>query len=276
VFPGPTLTPELARRYLAVLGVPKQKPSFETLREIVAAQLTHVPFENISKLYNRKRAGLVGLPSIQLFLDGIERFHFGGTCYSNNLHFYSLLRTLGYDAKLCAADMKDPGVHAVIIVTLDGREYLLDAGYAVPFLAPLPRDLPADHVIALGRDRYVLKPQDACGCSRLELYRHGELKHGYLVRPAACRIEDFRQVIANSFRPDATFLNSLLLARFYPNHAVMIHNLTLIESEGSQSTIRTLGNRDELVAKIEDEFGMPRSIVAEAVSELRALQDPWT
>ena len=101
----------------------------------------------------------MGVPSIDLYLDGIENYRFGGTCYSNNFHFYSLLRTLGYEVKLSAADMKTPGVHAVILAACEGREYLIDPGYAAPFLSPLPRDLAKDYVITLGRDRYVLKPQ---------------------------------------------------------------------------------------------------------------------
>jgi arylamine N-acetyltransferase len=268
--------PELISRYLAVLGVPRREPTSEALRELVAAHLTRVPFENISKLYNRKHHDLADLPPLQLYLDGIERYHFGGTCYSNNFHFYSLLASLGYDVKLCAADMKTPDVHAVIMVTVDGREYLVDAGYGAPFLSPLPRDLATDYIVELGRDRYILRPQDAIGRSRLEMYRDGQLKHGYLAKPAARRIEEFRHVIAGSFRPDATFLNSLLLTRFYSDRAVMIHNWTLVESQGSESIVRPLASRDRLIATVEEHFDMPRAIVAEAVNELGDLQDPWT
>ncbi len=144
-----------------------------------------IPFENISKLYNRKHLGLAGLPSLQLYLDGIERYHFGGTCYANNFHFYSLLSTLGYSVKLCAADMTNPDVHMVIMVNVDGREYLVDGGYGAPFLSPMPRDLANDYVVELGRDRYVLKTQDDHGRSRLELYRDGQQKHGYVAKPEA-------------------------------------------------------------------------------------------
>jgi N-hydroxyarylamine O-acetyltransferase len=270
------LAPEFVRRYLSALGVAQQEPALRVLRELVAAHLTHVPFENISKLYNRKRYVLTGLPSIQLYLEGIERYHFGGTCYANNFHFYSLLAALGYHVKLCAADMRTPDVHAVILVTVDGREYLVDAGYGAPFLSPMPRDLATDYVVELGRDRYILKPQNANGCSRLEMYRDGQPKHGYLAKPAARSVEDFRQVIAESFRLDATFLNSLLLTRFYSDRAVMIHNWTLVESQGSESMVRPLASRDQLVAAVEEHFEMPRAIVADAVNELGDLQDPWT
>jgi arylamine N-acetyltransferase len=269
------LAPELVRRYLAALGVAPATPSLEGLCELVAAQLTRIPFENISKLYNRKRHGLAGLPSIELYLEGIERRHFGGTCYSNNFYFYSLLASLGYDAKLCGADMSVADVHAVCMATVDGREYLIDAGYAAPFLLPMPRDLAADYVVELGRDRFVLRPQDAHGRSRLDMYRDGQRKHGYLAKPAPRRIEDFHRAIAGSFKPDATFLNSLLLTRYYPDRGVMIHNLTLVESRGSASAVRRLGSREQLAAAVEEHFEMPRAMVAEAVNELGDLQDAW-
>jgi arylamine N-acetyltransferase len=128
-----TLAPlpeEVVDRYLAILGVARREPSLEALRELVAAHLTRIPFENISKLYYRKRLGLVNLPAIRLYLDGIDKYHFGGTCYANNYHFNLLLRSLGYEAKLCAADMKTPQVHALNLIMIEGREYLADTGYA--------------------------------------------------------------------------------------------------------------------------------------------------
>lgn len=251
------------------------EPGAEALAELVAAHVMRVPFENVSKLYRKKRLRFTGLPSIEQFLEGIEQCHFGGTCYSNNFHLYTLLASLGYRVRLCGADMTNPDVHMVIMVDVDGREYLVDGGYAAPFLSPLPRDLGEDFVIALGRDRYVLKPQDEAGCSRLEMYRDGVVKHGYLAKPTPRKIEDFGGVIADSFRASATFLNALLLARFYGDRSVVIHNLTLIESRGTEATIRCLSSREELVGEVERQFGMPREVVGEAVSELHELVDAW-
>jgi N-hydroxyarylamine O-acetyltransferase len=273
--PSSLLADDLIERYLRALEVTRREPSAEALAELVAAHVMRVPFENISKLHRKKRLGLTGLPSIALFLEGIEQYHFGGTCYSNNFHFCTLLASLGYRVRLCGADMSSPDVHMVIMVEVDGREYLVDGGYAAPFLSPLPRDLTEDYVITLGRDRYVLKPQDGAGCSRLEMYRDGVVKHGYLAKPVAKKIEDFGGVIADSFRASATFLNALLLARFYRDRSVVIHNLTVIESQGPNTTIRPLGSREELVAEVERQFGIPRAVVGEAVSELHELVDAW-
>jgi len=269
------LPEDVLAHYLAILNIPPVAPSLEALRRLVTAHVTRIPFENISKLYYRKRLALMNLPDIRLYLDGIEKRHFGGTCYSNNCYFHLLLRSLGYEAKLCAADMRTPGVHALNMITIDGREYMADTGYAAPLLEPIPRDLAADYVVTLGRDRYVLRPQDANGCSRLDLYRDGVLRHGYLAKPASRRIEDFSQVIAGSFSANATFLNAILLARFYPGRSVVIHNLTAIESEEGISQVHELADRGELIALIEQHFSMPPEIVSEALDGLVCTQDAW-
>jgi len=270
------MDPEDVRRYLEVLGVTQHSPSLSGLRQLVLAQLTRVPFENISKLYYRKQFGLLDIPSIDRYLEGIEQYHFGGTCYSNNFYFYCLLAGLGYEARFCSADMATPDVHAVILVTLDGREHLVDAGYAAPFLEPLPRDLKTDYVVELGRDLYVLKPQDGQGRSRLELYRDGALKHGYLAKPEPRRIEDFRRVIAGSFWPEATFLNCILVTRFFPGRSVVIHNLNLIESRGERCEVRHLTDLDETAAAIQEQIGIPRKVVTDAVADLTGMQDAWS
>ena len=262
-------------RYLELLDVPRRKPGLDALQELVQAHLCRIPFENISKLYYQSQLGLQGLPGFDLYLDGVEQFNFGGTCYSNNNFFYQLLANLGYQAILCGADMSNPDVHLVSLVELEGRQYLVDVGYAAPFTAPLPRDLAADHVVILGRDRYLLRSQDTAGCSRLEMYRDGKLKHGYVVKPAPRVIGDFEQVIAASYRSEASFMNSVLLARFCPRHALVLSNLTLSESRGGHSSMRQLTDRDELPAVIAECFGIPVKFSQEAVSRVGQFEDVW-
>ena len=266
---------ELVERYLNLLGVRRRKPSIDALRELVQAHLSRIPFENISKIYYKKHRGLRGLPSLELFLDGIERFHFGGTCYTNNYYLYQLLANLGYQTKLCGADMLNPDVHLVSMVTVGKREYLVDVGYAAPLLIPLPCDLATDYTIVLGRDRYVLKPRDVRGCSRMELYRDGNLKHGYLAKPMPRQIHEFEHIIIDSYQDDATFMNALLVAHFFPNQSFVIHNLTVIESHGTVSSIRTLASHDELAQVIFECFGIPREFTIDAMKELGQLEDAW-
>lgn len=272
---GPPLSREQLGRYLAALGVPRRAPSREALDELVTAHLTRVPFENVSKLCYRRRLGLTGLPPLDLFLEGLERHRLGGTCYSNNCHLWSLLVSLGYEARLCGADMSKPDVHAVIVVRLEGRELLVDGGYGAPFFVPLPLDVGLVEAIAWGQERYLLHPRDAAGRSRLVVTRDGVEKHGYVVKPTPRLPEDFRRVIADSFRPEATFMNAIAIYRFERQRSLALRNLRLIESTPEGFTSRSLKDRDELVAVVEARFGIPAELVKEAVGGLRDLKDVW-
>jgi arylamine N-acetyltransferase len=271
-----SLPAALFERYLSILGIQRRLPGMEALRELVAAQMMRVPFENISKLYYRKHNHPHSLQSLEMYLDGIDQHNFGGTCYANNYYLHLLLVHLGYQVKLCGADMNNPDVHLVNMVTVDGHEYIVDVGYAAPFLKPLPRDLKEDYEIRLGNERYLLKPQDGKGRSCLEQYRDGELRHGYTVKPVPRQIGFFADVIAHSFTDDATFMNALLLVRFFPDSSVMINNLTLIKSRGSKSEIIKLADRNELIGMIEKHFSISRNIVTEAVAEIDEMGDAWS
>ncbi len=271
----PAMTSDLLERYLNLLGVQRRKPSTDALYELVQAQLVKVPFENVSKLYYKKHHNLQGLPNLEFFMDGIERYHFGGTCYSNNFYFYQLLASLDYRIKLCGADMLNPDVHLVSVVRVEQREYLIDVGYAAPFLTPLPRDLKTDYIIVLGRDQFVLKPQDARGCSQMELYRDGSLKHSYLVNPTPRQIQEFDQVIVDSYREASTFMNSILLARFFPYRSLVLHNLTMIESQGTISRSQILTSRAELIQAAYEYFAIPKEFTMDVVKDIGQFDDAW-
>ncbi len=258
----------LFNRYLGLLGVEVKRPTYAALKELVTAHMLRIPFENVSKLYYLKRYGLRDIPDFARYLSGISDYSFGGTCYSNNNYLNRLLRHLGFEAMLCGADMENPDVHLVNIVAVEGREFLVDTGYAAPFLKPMPRDLTVDYETRLGRDCYVLRPRDSEGRSRMDLFRDGELIHGYTAKPIPREIDNFSQSIRSSFRPDSTFMNSLLLVRFSEGRSLAVYNLSIIESAGGEYAIRRLADRNELPAVIEKYFGIPAEIVAEAVSML--------
>ena len=270
------LRPGEAERFLAILGIDSKKPGIDELAELVRAHLLRIPFENISKLFRWRCKGVAGLVPFSEYLDGIEQHHFGGTCYTINFHLHQLLVALGYDVLLCGADMSRPDVHLVNIVRVGGREFLVDAGYAAPFLAPMPLDLPTDYVLSLGHDRYILSPRDAQGRSRLSLLRDGIPRHGYRVTPAPRTVDEFATVIADSFRPGATFLNSVLLTRFGDAYSFVLHNLTSIESRGDTVISSALRSVDELIEAIEREFGIAASVSRAALEGLSMNMDIWS
>ncbi len=264
---------DLNSDFLKLLGVKKKKASLKTLSELVYAHITTVPFENISKLHYRKQFNLEYIPDFRRYLNGISENCFGGTCYSNNYFFFKLLRFLGFDVKLCGAEINGSDSHMVIIVTISNQDFLVDVGFAAPFSYPIPLYLKSDHIISSGHDKYIFKPRDNKGLSRLEMFRNGILKHGYLVKPVAKNIEDFNKVISDSFKNASTFLNSLLITKYISGSFFTIHNLELIESKQYISSISQISNVDELSNLIKKIFNIPLSITREIMKSMNSFRE---
>ncbi len=259
-------------RYLGILGIPGVEPGWQALTELTSAHLIRIPFENVSKIRRARVQGIRNTPSLEEYLDGIERFNFGGTCYVNNYYLHLLLAHLGYEVKLCAADIlangAPPDGHMVNVVYVDGREAIVDVGFGAPFWHPIPRDSATDITIELGSERYVLKPKDIEGRSRLELYRNGKFDHGYLLKPAPKRVGDFAEVVARSYDDEAPFLNSLVLIRFFEDRSIILRNYTLTEFSGCESRIRTLATKEEIIKTVEERFNVPALIVMQTLNTM--------
>lgn len=263
-------------RYLAILGVEAEPPSLDALGRLVRAQLTRVPFENVSKLLQKQRGGVRGAPSLEEYLDGIERHRFGGTCYVNNPYFNQLLKHLGYEVDLCGADMNDPDVHIVSIVRLDGREFLVDVGYGAPFFEPIERELAHPQEIPWGQSRFVLQPRNERGWSRLDHFRSERLIHGYTVNPTPREIGHFEEIIRGSYDDSQTFMNALVIERFFEGRSVRIHNLKRIESNRDGSKPEQTLEREELAHVIHRDTGMPVELVDEALKGVDLEGDIYT
>jgi arylamine N-acetyltransferase len=268
--------PEVYERYLSVLGVEPEKPSVDHLCRLVRAQITRVPFENISKLYLRKMQHAAYIPTLEEHLDGIERHNFGGTCYANNPYFAELLRHLGYQVAMCGADMSKPDVHVVSILRLEKREYLVDVGYGAPFYEPMARDLDHEQEIVFGRNRFVLHPRDGLGRSRMDHFLDGELIHGYEVNPVPREIDHFEGIIRHSYSAEATFMNVVVVEKFFPGRSIRFHNFTLTESTPDGATKNRLKDREELVEAIEHHCGFPSEIVRRAIADIALEGDIYT
>jgi arylamine N-acetyltransferase len=264
----------LFEKYLELLGISKSEPDLDFLRRIVKAHLIKIPFENISKLLYKKQ-GLNHIPDLSTYLNGIESYNFGGTCYANNYYLYSILKHLGYNVKLCGADMKNPDVHLISIVTIDGSEYIVDGGYAAPFLVPLPRDLEEDYVVTLGNEKYIIKPKDELGRTKVEQYTDGKLQHWYIAKPQEKKIEDFRRVIEDSYSVDAVFMNAVRITKFSENDSLVLKNLYLTEIINNESSTIKIALND-IPSVIERKFGIPMDIVKKAVCHFKELKDIYS
>lgn len=265
----------IIEKYLSLINVQQKKPSLKGLNEIVMNHMLKIPFENLSKIYQKKKLGFTFMPDIQTYLEGIERNNFGGTCYANNYYLYRLLISLGYNSKLCGADMTNPDVHIAVNVKIKGSNYLIDTGYGAPFMKPMPLDSTDDYSINMGDDKFVLKSKDENGYSKMELWRSRELKHGYILKPEPRKFEEFKSIIEKSYSDDALFQNALLMVKFYSNSRIIIHNFSLIKQKPVESETAELKSKQKLTETILKYFLMPENIVSDVVNGLNEFRNAW-
>ena len=136
--------------------------------------------------------------TLEEFLDGIERYDLGGTCYTNNPFLAQLLQAVGYDAELHGADMSGPNVHTVIRVRIGPAEYHVDVGYGAPFRRPMALER-IPHELTHGDHRFLLEHAPDGGL-QMTMFSRGERRHGYLAHPPA-RARSFFDEIVRQFVP---------------------------------------------------------------------------
>lgn len=113
---------------------------FEGLSALYKAWCTHVPVDNIQKMIalRSQRSGyLPGIDPVE-FYDAWLTEGTGGTCLAASNAFYEFLQGLGFEtyrgtASLWGGDQEN---HAVILVHIDGQDWLLDV--TMRSLHPLP------------------------------------------------------------------------------------------------------------------------------------------
>jgi len=108
-------------------GSKKYEPTLKTLQLLQKQYILNVPYENLDFVLNREF-------SVNIFdiYEKIVNDNRGGICYESNTLFIYLLQTLGFSAHLIFAKVEDLTYigndypHLVILVNIDGIEYLVD------------------------------------------------------------------------------------------------------------------------------------------------------
>ena len=128
-----------ASAYLDRIGASEPaEPTLDALAELALAQLYSVPFENLDIAGGRPLS-----VEPEAIYDKIVTRRRGGFCYELNGLFAWLLRELGYDVALLAAEVPEPRdggprhprAHLVLLVDLDGQ-WLVDVGWGEAYRRP--------------------------------------------------------------------------------------------------------------------------------------------
>ncbi|WP_435348503.1 arylamine N-acetyltransferase family protein [Haloarchaeobius sp. HRN-SO-5] len=241
-------------------------PDRETLRRVVSAHVTSVPFENLA---------IVGDPNGTATGDGVSLFlpdlyeklvegRRGGFCFEVNGLFDWLLSELGYDVDRCAARVvgddesigRPPANHHTNVVHLD-RRFLVDVGTGTPQLrTPVPLDGVVVEDAAGVRWRVV--PDDGpLSDYTLRLREPGEdwtVRYRFQTTPRKLTFfEATCEFLAN--QPDGTFTSGPIVKRSTADGSVGLDADALARTVGAETTTTDVAP-DEWHAVLAREFGI--------------------
>ena len=267
----PPLDGPLATYVLQRFGLPERpRANEETLRRLLDSYTRIVPWESASRIVRRaNHESQDDCPVIaEAFWESALDRGTGGTCYESNYAFYSLLRRLGYNGYLTINDMGTTiGCHSAIIIWLDGHKHLVDVGFPLHAVLPLPI---RETVEVEGQFfHYRVIAGDA---NRYTIWRHPHPRGlVFTLVDVPVSDADYRAITVHDYRRDGgQFLNEIVI------HKVINEQLWRFNSDDLPWHVQVFvdgkrQNQDldgDVAGRLSSTFGVDRDIVARAMRAL--------
>ncbi|TGE22435.1 arylamine N-acetyltransferase [Hymenobacter aquaticus] len=225
-----------------------------TLRELQAAHLLRVPFENLD-IHLGRPIELAGS-----YAKIVEQGR-GGFCYELNGAFAELLRALGFTVRLISARVHTAGKefgpefdHMACLVTLGGTEYLVDVGFGEFSLGPLALTLDVEQADPRGRFRIVRHDAQYL---LVQKFDGSSFQPEYLFSETPRELTDFAGMCHfHQTSPDSHFTRKRLCTRATPTGRVTVTGNTLKIKNGESLTETELAGPAEFAQALRQYFGM--------------------
>ncbi|MER7758955.1 arylamine N-acetyltransferase [Streptomyces sp. NPDC097619] len=233
------------------------RPDLATLTRIVRAHTEAIPFESLDVLLGHPVA--LDVKSLE---DKLVRGRRGGYCYEQNSLLAAVLERIGFEVAGRGArnrtrgDLLLPVTHALLVVTLDGAEWLCDAGFGHQSpREPVPLARPGtEH--RQGEWRYLVR-EGAEGERTLCLRRGDTWRELYSFSPQRHHPVDY--VLMNHYsssHPRSAFLGRVIAQRSAdgPRTALVGNEFSRVHPDGREEK-RTVP-AGELIGLLDREFGI--------------------
>ncbi len=257
----------VTKEVLLHFGMPDHlPPNLNTLRQLLERYTRKVPWESASRIARRARHAdaadciLLG----EAFWDSHFEQGSGGTCYESNYAFFSLLRRIGFQGYVTINDMGSTiGCHSAIVVLLDGEKFLVDVGFPLHTILPLPAGPESSAESPFMR--YTAK---ALGQGRYEIWRDVPRdERVFQLNDMAVGEADYRAITLHDYRHDGgQFLNDVVIHKVIDEQLWRFNSderpLRLQQFVAGQRHDHKLGGN--AAAEVADKFGIAPDVVAEA------------
>jgi arylamine N-acetyltransferase len=252
--------------YLARLGTPDVRHDAAGLARLQAAHLMAVPFHNLLLLANDGRPW--GLQALHEVVDeaiaGV-----GGNCDRTTPPFTALLQAVGFDARLAAATVREPGDHFVSVVQAEGGRFLCDVGNGHPYLRPWDLDGPVQEQSFQGW-RFRFDPKAPGGPTLLRTLPDGTMKTVYVVDPAPRGYEDFAPIVSAHYTQAGfgPFLQGLRATAIRPDAVLTLRDAVYTRHTRFGAFERKVGDRSAAAALLHETFNLPTNLASGALDSL--------
>jgi N-hydroxyarylamine O-acetyltransferase len=258
-------------RYLALLGLERDRPGRELLARITAAQF-RVPFENVTSMIRRLETPEGPVPRFDFdeLLAAWEHGRGGGVCYEQSGMLCNLLRSLGFNAAPIHGSVAFPGSHQAVLVRLDGRRYMVDCGNAAPFLDPIILDQESIVERAGLSFRFRHEAEDVIQQDRLI---DGEWRQFCRYDLREVSREELDEAFQRHHRlPAESFVVSeLRVVKTVGDDLLQLTNYDFTRHTAQGKTKRRLESDADFVALLRDEFELPNLPILEGLQALQRL-----
>lgn len=247
-------------KYLQRINV-EQLEATASLKQIFYLQKQHllqVPFENLDIHLGKK----IVLDYQKIFKKVVEDRR-GGFCYELNGLFYSLLKKLGYTARIVSARVRGDsgrigkeGDHMAILVHIEDQDWLVDVGFGKFSFQPLKVVL--DEVQDDGQDAYKIAIYDETYLGVYIQEANGEWRLGYLFTKEA-RSNSFFEAMCHyqQTSTETNFTKRRMITIPKPDGRVTLTDTKLKINKAGQLIETAILSESTFQEKLKEHFDMP-------------------
>lgn len=262
-----TLSPELTSQILSYLGCGREKLSVRYLNRLIRAYIRRVPWESVSRIVKRHTT-----PETELcprwpdeFWQEALKYGTGGTCFENNLAFFTLLNDLGFDGYLTINDMENPACHTASIITLNGQKYLADV--TIPIHCALP--IYANQLTRRSNEfhQYTIRPESNCRYA-IERSHHPKRRIFTLV-DVPIPLEEYRNAVQNDYEETGYFLDRVTIVKVIEGRLWCFSSVDIpfkLEGFDKISRQEVMLETNALAKSLSERFGIDEDKIALSLS----------
>lgn len=262
----PSRHTDAVERFKTLFSVSDNPPGLDFL-ETILSDFSGFPYENISKIikYHRHFEGVERIRLPEEVVEDHARYRLGGTCFSLTYFLQTILIQTGFGCYPVMADMRSgKNVHCALVLTLDGRRYLVDPGYLLSQPMELNVEKPRMYRTPFSGVELVFRPEQEV--YDLYTFDRSEMKWRYRFRDRPVSAETFLRHWLSSFGWSS--MHGLCLTRIEKNRMIYVHKTFMRETYLGEK--RNVNIKKNYHATIREVFGIVPQLVEEALAAVEA------